>query len=330
MGLATGSHSRVAVAVDAASVSAELTGVRNAFLLAVPPVLLLIGWGSWILSSRALRPLRKLTAATVRISAERLDERMSVLGGDREFVELIEVFNGMLERLKQSFGQARRFSSDAAHELQTPLAILQGQLERAIPAAEEGSPLQGELTSMLDEARRLSTITKKLLLLSQADAGRMNLHREPFALSEVLAELLEDTRMLAPHLDVSGKIEPGLTVSADGPLLVQALQNLVSNAIKYNVDRGWIRISAVRAAMQVEVRVVNSSSGIPAAERERIFDRFYRTAAARSQHIEGAGLGLSVSREIARAHGGDLVLHADSAGAVQFSLLLPADMSSSL
>ncbi len=325
LGLATTNSSRIAVAVDVGSIDADMRGIRNAFLVALPLALILIGIGGWAFSTRALRPVQKLTAATRRVTAEGLDQRISVQGEDREFVELIGVFNPMLERLERSFQQAYRFSADAAHELKTPLAILQGQLEHAIHhSAEEGSSMQAELTSILDEVRRLSTISRKLLLLSQADAGRLNLHREPFDLSQALADLVEDTRMLAPHLQVTGEIHPGLIIPADGALVRQVLHNLISNAIKYNVEQGWIRISMSEGPKQVEVLVVNSSSGIPSAEREKVFDRFYRADSAHSRGVEGVGLGLSVSREIARAHGGDITLRTERDGTVQFSLLLPS------
>ena len=324
VGLARTDRSRVAVAVDAEIIDADMKGMRNAFLVALPFALVLIGLAGWIFSGRALRPLRKLTAAARRVNAEGLDQRIPGAGEDREFVELIEVFNRMLERLERSFKQAHRFSADAAHELKTPLAILQGQLERAIDKAEDGSPMQEELTGILDEVRRLSTISRKLLLLSQADAGRLSLYREPFDLSKALADLVEDTRMVAPRLQVSGDVPPGLIVPADSSLLRQVLYNLISNAIKYNVEGGWIRISATRTAQGFEVGFANSSAGITAAEQGKLFDRFYRGDPAHSHQTEGAGLGLSVSREIARAHGGDITLKESSGGVVQFSLALPA------
>lgn len=328
IGLATTSYSRIAVAVDAGVINAEMTGIRNAFLVAMPLALVLIGFGGWAFSQRALRPVQKLTAATRRVTAEGLDQRLPVQGEDREFVELIGVFNAMLERLERSFKQAYRFSADAAHELKTPLAVLQGQLEHAIHhSAEEGSFLQAELTSILDEVRRLSTISRKLLLLSQADAGRLNLHREPFDLSKALDDLVEDTRMLAPHLQVTGDIPPGLVIPADGALVRQVLHNLISNAIKYNVEQGWIRISAAAGTKQDEVLVANSSPGIPSAERDKVFDRFYRPDSAHSRRVDGVGLGLSVSREIARAHGGDIVLRTKDDGSVEFSLVLPSNTS---
>lgn len=323
IGLASVPHARLAVAIDAQAIDAEMGSIRNAFLIALPFALAFIGLAGWFFSARALRPIQRLAETSRRVTADGLSQRIKSKGEDREFVELIEVFNRMLGRLERSFQQATRFSADAAHELKTPLAIVQGQLERTINMAQDGSPMQEALTSILDETRRLSTISRKLLLLSQADAGRLNVYAQPFDLSGALDDLLEDTRMLAPHLKVTGAIQPNLDILADGSLLRQVLHNLISNAIKYNVEPGWIHIATARWAQRVEVLVSNASPGIAKTDREKVFERFYRVDAAHSRHIEGVGLGLSVSREIARAHGGDLLLQADTDGAVNFSLLLP-------
>ncbi|MGQ0710299.1 MAG: sensor histidine kinase [Rhodoferax sp.] len=329
LGLAVAPHGRVLLAVHTRSLDAELRPLRNALLGTAPFALVLIGLGSWVFSARALKPLTRLTHLVQHLHADALDQRLGAQGEDREFAALIEVFNRMLERLQRSFSQAHRFSADAAHELKTPLAIMQGQVERALALADDGSPLQAQLSSVLEEIQRLSTISRKLLLLSQADAGRLRLLTERVDLSEALESLVEDARMLAPALDIRADITPELTVQADAVLLRQVLHNLLSNAIKYNTPpegtRGWIHIGALRWAKQVEVVVSNTSSGIAPEQRAHIFDRFYRADSAHSRQVEGVGLGLSVAREIARAHGGELSLAGDSEGAVRFSLLLPLD-----
>ncbi len=321
--LASGSAGRVAVAVNLRMLDEEMQGVRTAYLIAMPLALLLIGISAWIFSARALRPLEKLASATRRITVDGLDQRISAAGEDQEFVELIEVYNSMLARLRRSFQQAYRFSADAAHELKTPLAILQGQLERAINQTEAGSAIQVELTSILDEVRRLSTISRKLLLLSQADAGQLSINREPFNLTEALNNLVEDTQMLASQLQVSGDIQAGLMINADGSLLQQVLHNLISNAIKYNLEGGRIEISARALPQVVEVVIANTSRGIPESERERVFERFYRADPSRNRQVEGLGLGLALSREIARAHHGDLSFKVLKDNTVKFSLVLP-------
>ena len=326
LGLATSDTARIVVAVSESSIDAEMKGIRNALIVAMPLTLVLIGVGAWLFSGRSLRPVHKLMASARRVTAEGLDQRIPVNGEDREFVELIEVYNEMLERLERSFTQARRFSADAAHELKTPLAILQGQLERAIQSAEDGSAMQSELTSILDEVRRLSTISRKLLLLSQADAGKLKIHFEPLDLSKAVGELVEDARMLAPDLDVRANIESGLEVKADWSLLEQILHNLVSNAIKYNVAGGWITIEVHGKSTLnlIEVTVANSTRPIGEDEIRKVFDRFYRAQSAYDNNIEGIGLGLSVSRELARAHGGDISLTASSNGTiVNATLVVP-------
>ncbi len=322
-GLASSSHARVAIGVDTSFVDVEMKGIRNAFVLALPLALVLVGLGAWLFSYRAMRPLQKLTAATHRISAEKLDQRIPLQGEDREFAELIAVFNSMLERLERSFMQAHRFSADAAHELKTPLAILQGQLERAMATVEAGSPIQAQLGGILDEVRRLSSISRKLLLLSQADSGRLNILREPFDLSAALSDLVEDIHLLAPDLKVTSQIQPGLLVQVDRTLFPQVLHNLISNAIKYNVEKGWIEISAARSAASVEVSIANSSSGMAPAEQTKVFERFFRADSAHGRQIDGVGLGLSVSREIARAHGGDISFAVDEDGVVRLGVTLP-------
>jgi len=327
IGLAVSMHSRMAVAVDSASIDAEMKSIFTAFLVALPLCLVLTGLGGWWISLRALRPVKKLTATARRINAEGLDQRIQSTREDREFGELIEVFNGMLERLERSFQQAYRFSADAAHELKTPLAILQGQLERAIHSVEDGSPMQAELSSILDEVRRLSTISRKLLLLAQADAGSLNPHTAPFPLSKALADLLEDASMLAPHLLVTGEIEPNITIAADANLLPQVFHNLISNAIKYNVKQGWIRIETKRTQDQVAVQISNTSYGISLLDQAKIFNRFFRADAAHSRKVEGTGLGLSVSREIVRAHGGDITFHLSEENVAFFSLVFSLDKS---
>jgi two-component system, OmpR family, heavy metal sensor histidine kinase CusS len=251
---------------------------------------------------------------------------VSVSGVDREFVELLAVFNQMMARLERSFTQASRFSADAAHELKTPLSILQGELEQALQAAPPGSELQQRLSSFLDEVRHLSTIVRKLLLLSLADAGQMQLSTTDVDLSELIADLASDIELISPDLTVQMEVASGLNIPADRPLLIQVLQNLIGNATKYNLQAGWVRIEAGYRDRLVFVRISNRSPDIPASERAAIFDRFYRGDPARNKQVEGLGLGLSLAREIVYAHGGDLTLDPTPPGQTAFTLTLPMQL----
>lgn len=329
VGLVALPGSQIAIAVHQSVIDAEMAPIRRAFLVAIPFSLLLVGVGAWALSGRALRPIQRLTTTIEGVTAKGLDQRVVATDLDREFEKLVQVFNEMLERLQRSFMQATRFSADAAHEIKTPLAILQGQIERAIGAAAAGSPLQESLTGVLDEIRRLTTITRKLLLLSQADAGHLRLHATPFDLSALLQELSDDAHMLAPSLRIKTEIVPGLLLRADRDLILQVLHNLVSNAIKYNIPDGWIRIVGRGGKGKIEIDVENTPRDKLPTDRNKLFERFYRADSAHNREIDGVGLGLSVAREIARAHNGDLQVRSTSTGSVIFTLSLPKEIARS-
>ncbi len=325
VGAATFPYTQAAIAVNLKTVDREMLAIRNIFLISIFIVLFLITGGAWWLSGKALQPIRRLTRAIEQVTVLGLDQRVPIGATDVEFVELIQVFNQMLESLERSFKQASRFSGDAAHELKTPLAILQGELERTLQQAEAGSEVQQSLSSLLDEVRRLSGIVRKLLLLSLADAGRMSLQRVQVNLSEILDQMQEDIELLAPHLQVQTEITSQLRVQGDRDLLTQVLQNLISNGIKYNLPDGWIKIYARQQQATVLLTITNSSKNIPPSDRDRIFERFHRGDPARTRKVEGTGLGLSLSREIARAHGGDLTLDSTPFYQTAFTLTLPLD-----
>jgi two-component system, OmpR family, heavy metal sensor histidine kinase CusS len=316
---------RGVVAADAAAAVDELLGVlRGTLGLVVPLALGLVALGAWLLAAVSMRPVSRLREAMKSVSQKDLSQRLESRNEDREFQELIGAYNAMLERLQASFEQASRFSADAAHELRTPLTILQGRLEQAIHKSEKRA-IQADLTDMLDELGRLAGVTRKLLLLSQADAGHLALHRERVDLTELLETLVNDAQMLVTDQTVTSAIEPGLSVNGDGLLLRQLLNNLVSNAVRYCKPGGWINIAGHRRQSAFEVTFANSADPIPPESRARLFDRFYRLDPARNRQSEGSGLGLSLAREIARAHGGDLTLEPSPADAVKLKLLLPLE-----
>ncbi|AFZ19002.1 sensor histidine kinase [Allocoleopsis franciscana] len=326
VGAVTTPFTQVAIAVSLNAVTQEMAVIRNIFLISIPGVLLLVAGGAWGIAGSSLHSIRRLTTVIGNVTASGLEQRVPIGTTDVEFVELIQVFNQMLERLERSFKQASRFSGDAAHELKTPLAILQGELERTLQQAEPGSQVQQRLSNLLDEVRRLSGIVRKLLLLSLADAGQMNLHRVEVDLSGLLMEMLEDIELLAPHLEIQTEIADALCVQGDHDLLIQVLQNLISNAIKYNLPNGWIRIDAHRQGTTVSITISNCSKDIAVSDQSRIFDRFHRGDPARTRKVEGIGLGLSLAREIARAHGGDLTLDSPLSGQTAFTLTLPVGL----
>jgi two-component system, OmpR family, heavy metal sensor histidine kinase CusS len=314
---------RSVVAANLASAQSALQGAVGRTLAAVVPLaLVLTALGAWLLASLTMRPVNRLRSAMGGMNLRALDQRLSSAGEDREFKELIGEYNTMLARLEASFGQASRFSADAAHELKTPLTILQGRLEQAL-ARPGHAQMQDELTQMLDEVGRLALITRKLLLLSQADAGRLDLKRERVDVSELLDDLVSDARMMVAEGELESDVASGLATQADAVLLRQLLNNLVANAVRHRRPGGRIRVRARAQAGGIEILFANETPPIDAAQRARFFERFYRGDASHGRRIDGSGLGLSLALEIARAHGGDLRLEPSASDQVRLRLSLP-------
>lgn len=318
----TASEGEGLVAADLADTGAEL---REAVQQQLPPVLalalLLTGVAAWLLAGLALRPVNRLRESMRSLTPRDLGQRLSDAGADAEFAELIATYNHMLERLEISFHQASRFSGDAAHELRTPLTILRGQLEQILSQTSDTSR-QSELAEILDQVGKLNGITRRLLLLSRADAGQLPLHPEWLNLSDLLDDLISDARMLVANQQLEASIPRQLQLQADNVLLQQLLNNLISNAVRYCCPGGWIRIHAQQRDTEMVVMFSNQCLPVPAAERARFFERFYRAANA-AGHADGSGLGLSLALEIARAHHGSLRLLDTPDNEVSLELRLP-------
>jgi two-component system, OmpR family, heavy metal sensor histidine kinase CusS len=287
--------------------------------------LLLVAGSAWLVAKRALRPVAMLSQTVEQVTAQGLDQRIPTMIHEQEFNRLVTVFNEMLARLETSFQQATRFSADASHELKTPLARLQMELEQALVNSPPDSPQQEIYSSLLDEISRLKAIVQKLLLLSLADAGHLQLQLQPVNLSGMLANVIEDCQAQVTTLKIESQISPDIHVKADPDLLEQALQNLASNAVKYNQDGGLIRFEMVKEADQILIRIANTGMPIPLTDYERIFERFYRADPARSGNVEGTGLGLSLAREILLAHRGDLRVESSDDRLTWFAARIPTN-----
>jgi two-component system, OmpR family, heavy metal sensor histidine kinase CusS len=314
---------RSVLAVDLVATQADVqSALKQALEMVIPLAVILTAFGAWLLSALTMRPVNRLRDAMKHVTPSALDRRLASDGEDREFKVLIGAYNTMLSRLEASFQQASRFSADAAHELKTPLTILQGRIEQALAKADQPE-IQSELIELLEEVGRLSAIIRKLLLLSQADAGWLALHRVPIDLSAMLDEIAADAHMLLTDQTLQCGIDRSISVQGDVVLLRQLFNNLISNAARYCRSGGWIELRARTLPAGVEVEFFNASNTISEEDRARFFDRFYRGDAAHNRSVDGYGLGLSLAREIARAHGGDLFLVPTELDCVKVRLTLP-------
>jgi heavy metal sensor kinase len=302
---------------------------RRRFLLVMAAVLplavLLAGSGGWLLARRALRPVDRMTEAARRISAEHLDERVHTTGTGDELDRLAATLNDMLGRLDVTFRQIRQFSADASHELQTPLTILQGELEVALRAPRTPDEYRRVLTSALEESDRIASLVEGLLLLSRADAGVLRMDHQPVDLARLVAEVCEQGQVLANARGVTLDLGPltSVTIQGDHQHLRRLLLNLVDNAIKYTLAGGCVTLALHQDGAWAVLRVADTGIGLAPEEQERIFQRFYRAPTAMSREAEGSGLGLCIARSIVEAHGGYVqVESAEGRGSI-FTVCLP-------
>jgi heavy metal sensor kinase len=300
--------------------------LASAYLTALPVAVLVATCGVWWISRRALKPLHDVADAAEQIHARALDQRLPQPLVHDEVGRLVQVLNDTFDRLERSFAQAVRFSSDASHELKTPLTIMRGEIESTLRAEVNDPRIESLLDSLLLQTQRLSAIAENLLLLSRADAGALSLKKEAIDFSAMCHELAEDAEILSRQRNVTTKsqILSNIQVVADELYLRRTLLNLLDNAIKYNVEGGTVSISVKKSGSLVFFRIANTGPEIPKDQRDRIFDRFYRADLSRSFERAGSGLGLSICREIVLAHGGQICLEQPQPGWTAFVFTLPA------
>lgn len=295
---------------EAVSASAALLAV------AVPLVLGLVGLVMWVVATRALAPVERLRRQVDAIDAAGLDRRVDAARDD-ELGALAHTMNRMLDRLEQSQITQRRFVSDASHELRSPLATIRQHAELAA-AHPEASSLPVLSRVVLDEGERMQELVEGLLLLARLDEGR-GAAMAPTDVDDIALAEVQRLRGMGIEVDARG-IGPG-RVTGSASLLARAVRNLADNAARHASRQVIVRVFERddRVILQVE----DDGSGIPAEQREHIFDRFVRLDEARARDAGGSGLGLAIVREIALAHGGTITASDGASGGALMTLSLP-------
>ena len=331
-----GKHLRIGVFVEkdrTLLLAADLEGAREtlgallgAYGVALPVVLLVVAVGSWWIARRALEPVAAITAAARAITADKLATRLPAPRTEDEIARLTRVLNNMFDRLEHSFAQARRFSADASHELRTPLTILRGEAEEALRTGGFGTEQEKILVSLLEQVGGLQKIADNLLLLSRFDAGKNPVQLAPLDFTALVTDAAEDTELLAAPagLKVTAELAPGVRVAGDTVLLRRLLLNLIDNAVRYNRPGGEVQLALRRENSTAVLALANTGPGLPPERRGEIFQRFFRLASDRNRATGGSGLGLSLCREIATAHGGRIELVGSEADRTEFAVYLPA------
>lgn len=314
----------VAVAIELGHHEHFMRSFRRALWSVVALAALLSGFLGWMVARRGLAPLRDICSVAAGITANRLDQRLTVAAIPQELAEVVQTLNDMLSRLEESFRRLANFSSDLAHELRTPVSNLLTQTQVTLARARSADEYQDVLASNAEELERLSRTVADMLFLARADNDLLVPHRETIDLADEVTSLFDFYEALAAdkglHLQASGSA----VVCGDRLMLRRAVGNLLSNAVRHTPPGGWVRVRLDDAAAgEAVVSVVNDGETIAAEQLPRLFDRFWRVDRSRQHGGEGAGLGLAIARSIARAHQGDVgVTSAD--GVTTFELRLPA------
>ncbi len=303
----------------------DLRQLALVLALLVPLVTFIGGATGWWMAGRALRPVAEITGRAQRITASNLAERLPLRGTGDELDQLSATLNEMIARLEHSFEQMSQFISNVSHELRTPLAALRGAGEVALRTAQSEKEYREVISSSIEDLDRLSRTVSNLLSLARAEAGQLALNRRPENLAELVWDAVESTSVLAAErgISIECKTDADVTAEVDAEHLLRLLVNLLDNAIKYNRTNGRIEVAlrAVNSWLVVSVR--DSGVGIPAEDLPRIFDRFYRGRTGGEESTGGTGLGLSLARSIAVAHGGRIEVESQLGQGSTFRVWLP-------
>jgi signal transduction histidine kinase len=314
----------------AALKSSFLSDALRTFLQTMLLVLGLMALGSlglgWLVAGRVLRPLQRITATAKRLSERTLDQRIALQGPDDELKELADTFDRMLTRLDAAFDSQRRFAANASHELRTPLAISRTEVEVTLADPDASA---AELRAMAERVRDATGRSERLIegLLTLARSEQAPRVWEPADLADAAAQALDHTR----HQHEPGAAGLRLVtrlrrapVEGDPALLERMIANLVENAVRHNQPPGWLDVATGISDGRAFVRVANGGRDIPPDQVESLFEPFRRLNGRVASAVRGAGLGLSIVRSVAHAHGGDAHATALAGGGLQVTVRLPA------
>lgn len=290
--------------------------------LIISAVLALLGGvATYFISGHALRPIREFSDKIEEVQAQNLADSKLEENKVKELNQLSVSYNKMLGRLSDAFEIQRQFTANAAHELRTPLALMQVQLDSYNSGQHPGSDAETVQTIKMvtEQNDRLSKMVKTLLDMSELQTvGR----DEAIMVDALVDEVLADLEPLAreKHVELTGNCE-AITIVGSDILIYRLVYNLVENAIKYNHPGGQVTVSASRKEKRVCLSVADTGNGIPEKLRERVFEPFFRVDKSRSRALGGVGLGLALVHEIVRVHEGSITVRSNPSGGTVFEVM---------
>jgi heavy metal sensor kinase len=309
------------------SMAPDLAAMRRLTisLIAAGGGVLLFGLvGGWWVASRAIRPIEAISATAIKIAGGDLSQRINAANTDNELGRLAALLNSTFARLEAAFAHQARFTSDASHELRTPVSVILAQTQMALSRQRPASDYRESLEACQRAAQRMRKLTESLLALARLDAGQEPMKNEPFDLSRVARECVELVRPLAVErgLDVHCEL-PAVPCLGDAERIGQVATNLLTNAIQYTRNGGKIQISTAAQNGSAVLTVTDTGTGIPPEDLPHIFERFYRADKSRSRLQGHSGLGLAICKAIVDAHGGTIDVSSQPGAGSSFVVKLP-------
>lgn len=302
----------------------------SVFAMVGPIVLLLACVGGYFLAGRALAPVAAITRTAQRIQAEGLGRRIGMEGREDELGKLAATFDSMLARLEETFARERRFTSDAAHELRTPLAVIRAESSLALSKSRTPDEYRRVLQVVDGESSRMGKLMGDLLTLARADVGKYHLLRKAVDLTALCQKVAAQMEVLArdKQITLTTDIAEGIRTIGDDAWLMQMLNNLLDNGIKYTQSGGWVKLTLARKKDNVAIVVEDNGIGMTEEQLAHIFDRFYRAdkARGRDNSASGSGLGLAICEWIAISHGMHIGATSQIGNGSAFEVVLPADI----
>jgi len=265
-------------------------------------------FGGLFIAKKALTPVKKISETISRISESNLSERINEKDIPSELKGLASSFNHTFDNLERAFNRQKQFVSDASHELRTPLSVILSHSEITLRKERSSEEYRNALIAIKDAAKIMLNMIERLLMLARLSSDRAELKFEEINLYSILKDVVKLLNPLAEQKDIKISIhgDEQLTTFGDRASLLELFTNIIDNAIKYNIQQGKVDISIKEDQDYVLIEVKNTGVGIPEEDLDKLFDRFYRVDKARSGETKGAGLGLSICKEIVQVHGGKI------------------------
>ncbi len=308
----------------------ELRALLMTLLSAAPLAVMAAVGGGNFLARHAMAPVYRMAATAALITGSRLTTRIEIENPDDELGNLAATLNSMMDRLEQAVEELRRFTADAAHELRTPLAVLQTEVEIALRTPRSAEEYRRVLEVTWGESKRLTRLTDQLLQLSRHDSGLQLRRHDEVPFDALIADIVEQLRLLAEKKGVTLEVGPlqEWIVIGDDIQLGQLLFNLLDNAIKFTPARGHVRVQGQARSGQLVVAISDTGIGIPAEDLPFLGRRFYRADKSRNEKTGGTGLGLAISKAIVEAHGGTLTIESEVRVGTTVRITLPLTVAS--